>query len=105
MADVARLDTLEMNYRSKLWISYSGSVRISTGSHACRAAQRPIGLDYIYTLLLIIRGCSSVGRAPDLHSGGRRFDPDQLHQAGSGSGLAANAAVLRRAFFSPEQLQ
>ncbi len=26
------------------------------------------------------RGCSSVGRAPDLHSGGRRFDPDQLHQ-------------------------
>jgi hypothetical protein len=25
------------------------------------------------------RGCSSVGRAPDLHSGGRRFDPDQLH--------------------------
>ena len=27
-----------------------------------------------------VRGCSSVGRAPDLHSGGRRFDPDQLHQ-------------------------
>ena len=26
------------------------------------------------------RGCSSAGRAPDLHSGGRRFDPDQLHQ-------------------------
>jgi hypothetical protein len=25
-------------------------------------------------------GCSSVGRAPDLHSGGRRFDSDQLHQ-------------------------
>src|SRR5665811_2438319 len=25
------------------------------------------------------RGCSSAGRAPDLHSGGRRFDPDQLH--------------------------
>ena len=29
-------------------------------------------------------GCSSVGRAPDLHSGGRRFDPDQLHH-GAGS--------------------
>jgi hypothetical protein len=28
------------------------------------------------------RGCSSAGRAPDLHSGGRRFDPDQLHQFG-----------------------
>ena len=27
-----------------------------------------------------LRGCSSAGRAPDLHSGGRRFDPDQLHQ-------------------------
>ena len=25
------------------------------------------------------RGHSSVGRAPDLHSGGRRFDPCQLH--------------------------
>ena len=33
------------------------------------------------------RGCSSVGRAPDLHSGGRRFDPDQLHQAVNRSGL------------------
>lgn len=25
-------------------------------------------------------GCSSVDRAPDLHSGGRRFESDQLHQ-------------------------
>ena len=25
-------------------------------------------------------GCSSVGRAPEWHSGGRRFDPVQLHQ-------------------------
>ena len=25
-------------------------------------------------------GCSSIGRAPEWHSGGRRFDPDQLHQ-------------------------
>ena len=30
------------------------------------------------------RGCSSAGRAPDLHSGGRRFDPDQLHQCWRG---------------------
>ena len=29
---------------------------------------------------LVIRGCSSAGRAPDLHSGGRRFDSCQLHQ-------------------------
>ena len=27
------------------------------------------------------RGCSSAGRAPALQAGGRRFDPDQLHQA------------------------
>src|SRR5690606_14732654 len=27
-----------------------------------------------------VRGCSSVGRAPDLHSGGRRFDSCHLHQ-------------------------
>ena len=26
-------------------------------------------------------GCSSAGRAPALQAGGRRFDPDQLHQA------------------------
>ncbi len=25
------------------------------------------------------RGCSSIGRAPALQAGGRRFDPDQLH--------------------------
>ena len=27
-----------------------------------------------------VRGLSSAGRAPDLHSGGHRFDPDRLHQ-------------------------
>src|SRR2546423_14722818 len=26
------------------------------------------------------RGCSSAGRAPEWHSGGRRFDPVQLHR-------------------------
>ena len=26
-----------------------------------------------------VRGCSSVGRAPEWHSGGRRFDSAQLH--------------------------
>ena len=31
-------------------------------------------------LWIIVRGCSSVGRAPVLQAGGRRFDPDQLHQ-------------------------
>src|SRR6185312_9353896 len=29
------------------------------------------------------RGCSSVGRAPALQAGGRRFDPVQLHQSSS----------------------
>ena len=39
------------------------------------------------------RGCSSAGRAPDLHSGGRRFDPDQLHQSWSGSSNRACSSV------------
>jgi hypothetical protein len=32
-------------------------------------------------LWAVAGGCSSDGRAPDLQSGGRRFDSDQLHQA------------------------
>ena len=28
----------------------------------------------------VSRGCSSAGRASALQAGGRRFDPDQLHQ-------------------------
>ena len=28
-------------------------------------------------------GCSSIGRAPALQAGGRRFDPDWLHQSPS----------------------
>src|SRR3954447_5770805 len=51
-------------------------------------SSRPIGLDYILAREqsgMVApgteqRSCSSAGRAPDLHSGGRRFDPDQLHQ-------------------------
>ena len=39
-----------------------------------------------------LRGCSSAGRAPDLHSGGRRFDPDQLHQKWAGNGPVAQMA-------------
>ena len=38
------------------------------------------------------RGCSSAGRAPDLHSGGRRFDPDQLHQSWGHTGPVAQMA-------------
>jgi hypothetical protein len=37
------------------------------------------------------RGRSSVGRAPDLHSGGRRFDSDRLHHVrNQGSGTEAD---------------
>ena len=51
-----------------------------------RSAKRPIGLDYFLLEAVSRRGmggnggCSSAGRALDLHSRGRRFDPDQLHQ-------------------------
>ena len=32
---------------------------------------------------ILNRGCSSAGRAPDLHSGGHRFDPVHLHHPGA----------------------
>ena len=34
---------------------------------------------FIYPVIYIFWGCSSSGRAPDLHSGGSEFDPRQLH--------------------------
>lgn len=44
-------------------------------------------------------GLSSAGRAPDLHSGGHRFDPDRLHQRLFGAAKKASgrpaAEVLR----------
>ena len=40
------------------------------------------------------RGCSSVGRAPALQAGGRRFDPVQLHQSGGG-GQGAEGGEIR----------
>ncbi len=48
-------------------------------------------------LRVSIRGCSSAGRAPDLHSGGRRFDPDQLHQFCDNQYLIGPIAQLARA--------
>ena len=36
-------------------------------------------------LLFLLRGLSSAGRAPDLHSGGQEFDPPRLHQVRVGS--------------------
>ena len=42
------------------------------------------------------RGCSSIGRAPALQAGGRRFDPVQLHQfQASGIGDQASADDAR----------
>ncbi len=40
----------------------------------------------------IIWGCSSVGRAPPLHGGGRRFDSCQLHKATMASWQKSNAS-------------
>ena len=37
------------------------------------------------------RGCSSVGRAPEWHSGGRRFDSAQLHSVLCDHGAGANS--------------
>ena len=32
-----------------------------------------------YLTIINVWGCSSIGRAPALQAGGRRFDPVQLH--------------------------
>ena len=40
------------------------------------------------------RGCSSAGRAPALQAGGRRFDPDQLHQFARGQRAEVSAAAF-----------
>ena len=73
----------------------SGSVTKFYGGQAGPDRLRPIGLDYKNGVRAddpvrdpkISGGCSSVGRAPDLHSGGRRFDPDQLHQLATQSSV------------------
>ena len=39
------------------------------------------------------RGCSSIGRAPALQAGGRRFDPVQLHQSGVRSQLTVDSGA------------
>ena len=36
-----------------------------------------------YSDALLIRGCSSAGRAPALQAGGQEFDPPHLHQRAS----------------------
>src|SRR6266508_5468805 len=40
-------------------------------------------------------GCSSAGRAPEWHSGGRRFDPVQLHQLVASARLGSASAPAR----------
>ena len=48
------------------------------------------------------RGCSSAGRAPALHAGGHRFEPDHLHQILGGSKLMAYANNLNYIKRNPE---
>ena len=50
------------------------------------------------------RGLSSAGRAPDLHSGGHRFDPDRLHQIRSGFGVAHRLLELTICLLQIERL-
>jgi hypothetical protein len=42
-----------------------------------------------------MRGHSSAGRAPDLHSGGRRFDPVWLHQLQSKTTVGGVEVLVR----------
>ena len=67
-----------------LLLKVSEVVRVAVGLEPM--VLHPVGLDLNQAPVIqpgankSKRGCSSAGRAPDLHSGGRRFDPDQLHQ-------------------------
>ena len=91
---------------NRLRISYSEFLGIiSMGSGWSLDPSRPIGLDYFSSEgsqgVFLSRGCSSAGRAPDLHSGGRRFDPDQLHQFCNGGYITRRqyglmSPILRR---------
>src|SRR6185436_13681701 len=45
---------------------------------------------------LLIRGCSSAGRAPALQAGGRRFESDHLHHFGWSGGVEWIGSVSRR---------
>src|SRR5687768_9618614 len=47
-------------------------------------------------------GCSSIGRALEWHSRGRRFDPDQLHQLPN---ISLKTAAERPPFLSLEKLR
>jgi hypothetical protein len=48
---------------------------------------------------LVLRGHSSVGRAPGLQAGGRRFDPVWLHQSGFRRRLVRAVLALRKTQF------
>ena len=52
-------------------LDYSGSLRYDMHGRKrkTKALSKP----------KVTRGCSSIGRAPALQAGGRRFDPVQLH--------------------------
>ena len=50
---------------------------------------------YQYRFSPSVWGSSSVGRAPESHSGGRRFDPALLHNLGIYSGLKKDVTASR----------
>ena len=50
------------------------------GAGSGRRSWRILDAPVARWLLRSHRGCSSAGRAPALQAGGRRFDPDHLHQ-------------------------
>ncbi len=54
-------------------------ISLQIGSSASRSGPRRVRIALPATGQRL-RGLSSAGRAPDLHSGGHRFDPGRLHQ-------------------------
>ena len=52
---------------------------ITVAKDKCSKKIDNLSFSVLNVLMLLEGGCSSAGRAPEWHSGGRRFDPVQLH--------------------------
>ena len=69
------------NVRSALLNGKTLQWRVLSGEgHCITAMARMACISAPEVSLYLYRGLSSAGRAPDLHSGGQRFDPVRLHQ-------------------------
>ena len=69
----------ELEGKTVRWTVLSGE------GHRQVAGMAPQARRLLFSAEPPVRGLSSAGRAPDLHSGGQEFDPPRLHQVRVGS--------------------